>query len=497
MKPASELHVLIHSLTPNEKGYFKKFCLRNGPNSGKKYLNLFDALAAMKSYDEEKLRQKLSGNSSHLASEKNYLFHLIIESLLTSRTDADALFECELLVSKARLLSNRSFFEAAARFCERALQKAKVNEYYTYALEALDIEMLLWQYLPHDNRRSLEEIIEERKAVRRDMNITDDLRLIDMSVVRLFQEIGIGRNDEHLAQYRKLYDEAQAVKIANKNLPLRAQIYFYNIGVFYYNVISNAEGSLNDLRAMIALFDTNPVIRKERLSFYISSLNNIILLLMHMGQFEEAQKRIDQLSAIETDTQNHRNTLFITRYNTQFDLYTLSKQWDKLLVLSMKMKEEIREYENRLDNRYTGHVRFAAFRSCFYNGQYKEALQWINQMVQKPKGEPFKPEVVAVARIAEIVLHETMGNYDLAETLLDSAKRFASKNNSYYPFEKVMFDFFTRRFNHPEDNGLFAALKSDLDRISEDPLQRRVMLYFNFSEWAKSRTENVLIRDLI
>jgi tetratricopeptide (TPR) repeat protein len=497
MKPASELHVLIHSLTPNEKGYFKKFCLRNGPNSGKKYLNLFDALAAMKSYDEEKLRQKLSGNSSHLASEKNYLFHLIIESLLTSRTDADALFECELLVSKARLLSNRSFFEAAARFCERALQKAKVNEYYTYALEALDIEMLLWQYLPHDNRRSLEEIIEERKAVRRDMNITDDLRLIDMSVVRLFQEIGIGRNDEHLAQYRKLYEEARTVKTANENLPLRAQIYFYNIGVFYYNVISNAEGSLNDLRAMIALFDTNPVIRKERLSFYISSLNNIILLLMHMGQFEEAQKRIDQLSAIETDTQNHRNTLFITRYNTQFDLYTLSKQWDKLLVLSMKMKEEIREYENRLDNRYTGHVRFAAFRSCFYNGQYKEALQWINQMVQKPKGEPFKPEVVAVARIAEIVLHETMGNYDLAETLLDSAKRFASKNNSYYPFEKVMFDFFTRRFNHPEDNGLFAALKSDLDRISEDPLQRRVMLYFNFSEWAKSRTENVLIRDLI
>lgn len=497
MKPASELHVLIHSLSPNEKGYFKKYCLRNGPNSGKKYLNLFDALASMKTYDEEKLRIKLGTNTTHLASEKNYLFHLIIESLLTSRTDQDSLFECELLVSKARLLSNRSFFEAAARFCERALQKSKASEFYTYALEALDIELLLWQYLPHDNRRSLEEIVSDRKKVRHAMNVTDDLRLIDMSVVRLFQEIGIGRNDEHLTQYRKLYEEAEAVKNANENLPLRAQIYYYNIGVFYYNVISNAEGSLSDLRRMIELIDSNPVIRKERLSFYISSLNNIILLLMHMGEFSEAQQRIDQLTAIETDTQNHKNTLFITRYNTQFDLYTLSKQWDKLLELAMKMKEEIRDYENRLDNRYTGHVRFAAFRSCFYNGNYREALQWINQMVQKPKGEPFKPEVVAIARIAEIVLHETMGNYDLAETLLSSAKRFASKNNAYYPFEKVMFDFFCKRFNHPEDNALFASLKGDLDRISEDPLQRRVMLYFNFSEWAKSRAENVLIRDLI
>jgi tetratricopeptide (TPR) repeat protein len=162
----------------------------------------------------------------------------------------------------------------------------------------------------------------------------------------------------------------------------------------------------------------------------------------------------------------------------------------------MKMKEEIREYENRLDNRYTGHVRFAAFRSCFYNGNYREALQWINQMVQKPKGEPFKPEVVAIARIAEIVLHETLGNYDLAETLLSSAKRFAGKNNAYYPFEKVMFDFFSKRLNHPEDESLFEMLRLELEHISEDPLQRRVMLYFNFSDWAKARKSGVLIRDL-
>jgi tetratricopeptide (TPR) repeat protein len=496
MKPASELHSLIHSLSPNEKGYFKKYCLRNGPNSGKKYLSLFDALASMKTYDEEKLRVKLGDNATHLASEKNYLFHLIIESLLTSRTDQDSLFECELLVAKARWLCNRSFFEAAARFCERALQKSKANEFYTYALEALDIELLLWQYLMNDNRRSLEEIVADRKSVRHAMNVTDDLRLIDMSVVRLFQEIGIGRNDDHLARYRKLYEEAQSVIKANDNLPLRAQIYYYNVGVFYYNVISNSEKSLSDLRTMIELIDSNPVIRKERLSFYISSLNNIILLLMHMGQFSEAQQRIDQLSAIEPDTQNHKNTLFITRYNTQFDLYTLSKQWDKLLELAMKMKGEIKDYENRLDNRFTGHVRFAAFRSCFYNGNYREALQWINQMVQKPRGEPFKPEVVATARIAEIVLHETMGNYDLAETLLSSAKRFASKNNAYYPFEKVMFDFFSKRLNHPENDSLFDELYQELERITEDPLQRRVMLYFNFSAWAKARKARLLIRDL-
>jgi tetratricopeptide (TPR) repeat protein len=343
----------------------------------------------------------------------------------------------------------------------------------------------------------LETIIADRKATRHAMNVTDDLRLIDMNVIKLFQEIGIGRNEEHLAQYRALYDEATALKNDSNDLPLRAKIYYYNIGVFYFNVISNAENSLNDLRTMIELIDSNPVIRKERLSFYISSLNNIILLLMHMGHFDEAQKRIDQLSSIETDTQNHKHTLFITRYNTQFDLYTFSRQWEKLAELADRMKSEIKDYENRLDNRYTGHVRFGAFRACFYNGRYKEALQWINQMVQKPQGEPFKPEVVAIARLAEIVLHETMGNYDLGETLLASAKRYAAKSNTHYPFEKVMFDFFTRRFNHPEDESLFETLQTDLEKVSEDPLQRRVLIYFNFIDWAKSRQAGMLMREVM
>jgi len=498
MKPSSELHQLIASLSPNEKGYFKKYCQRNGATSGKKYITLFDAVASQKVYDEEKLKKKIGDPAlaKNLPSEKNYLYHLILESLLVARTTDDPHYECELLLSKARWLSTRSFYDSASRFAEKAREKAIANEYFTIALDATELELLLWQYLQKDERRGFTVIIEERKRVRKQMNITDDLRFLDMDVIRLFQEIGIGRNEEQLSQYKAIYDKSLVLKKENPDLPVRAQIFFYNIGVFYSNVTGNAENSLQDLRSMIALTDNHPVIRKERLSFYLSSLNNIILLLLHMGNYAEAQEKIDQLQTIKTETQNQENTLFITRYNTQFELCTLTQNWDTMLKLSQQLKIELPAYELRLDNRYTGHVRFAAFRSCFYTGNYKEAQQWINQLVQKTAGEPFKSELVTVARISELVLHETLGNYDLVETLLHSSKRFLNKTNALYPFEKVMIDFFAKKISNPDDKKHFENLRKNLGEVGEDILQNRVFNYFNFKDWARAREAGVLIKDL-
>lgn len=500
MKPSSDIHALISSLTPNEKGYFKKFCQRNGAGAVKKYIALFDAIAAQTVYDEEKLKKKLNDPvlSRNLPSEKNYLYHLILEAVLAGKTTNDPLYECELLLAKARWLSSRSFYESSYRFAEKAQRKAIANEYFTLALDAMDLELLLWQYLPREERRPFDNIIRDRKQIRAQMNVTDDLRLLDMDVIRLFQEIGIGRNAEQLRQYKAIYDESIKIRESNAPLPLRAQMFFYNIGVFYFNVIGNAEESLNDLNAMIALVDSHPVIRRERLSFYISSLNNVILLLLHMGRFDEAQSKIDQLSNIDSESQNHKNTLFVTRFNTQFELYTITRNWDKMLSLCNDLKTAIAPYESKLDNRYTGHIRFAAFRSCFYTGHYKEAQQWINQLVNKTSGEPFKSEIVTIARLAEIVLHETLGNYDLAETLLLSAKRFLNKTHSLYAFEKVMLDFFSKRLTHPEDPSAdFAQLQKKLSEVSEDILEKRVFNYFNFKDWARARESGCLIKDLI
>lgn len=498
MKPSSELHELICSLSPNEKGYFKKYCQRSGSTS-RKYLQLFDAIAAQKEYDEAKLKKKLADPVlvRNLSSEKNYLLHLILEALISGNTMQDPAHETNLLLSKARWLAAHSFHESAERFAKKARAFATENELFTTELDALDLEWLLWQYLPQQDRPTLEEITEYRKQVIHKLIVTDELRSLDIRLIRLFQQKGIGRDQASLEEYRKLFDESIAFAKQHDPLPVRAKCFLHNISVFYHNASGEAEKSLSELNELLRLLESNSVIRKERLSFYISSLNNLILLHLHLGNYEEVKNKIDLLYRIETETQNQRNTVFITLYNTRFDLYTHTHNWEAAYELSKELRKEFPDFEDKIDNRYTGHIRFAAFRSCFYFGQYKEALYWINQLVQKTAGEPFKTELLMIARICELIIHETLGNYDLLETLLSSASRYLEKNHALYQFEKLTLEFLNERLDDPEKIELLENYERELTKIEADLLEQRVFTYFDFRAWVQARQKNCAIAELL
>jgi hypothetical protein len=59
MSEKNDLHKLIHSLTPNEKAYFKKFAYKSKDDKENPYLVMFDAILKQDEYDEEALKKKL------------------------------------------------------------------------------------------------------------------------------------------------------------------------------------------------------------------------------------------------------------------------------------------------------------------------------------------------------------------------------------------------------------------------------------------------------
>lgn len=497
MKPASDLHELIISLSPNEKGYFKKYCQRSGATS-RKYLRLFDAIASQKEYDEKKLKKKLADPvlERNLSSEKNYLFHLILEALISGNTMQDPAYESGLLLAKARWLAAHSFYENAGRFARKAAQFAEENELFTMYLDALDVEWLLWQYLPEQERRSPDTIVEERKEAMRQLAAADELRILDVKLIRLFQETGIGRDAEHIGKFREIYEASLEAAEKFKPLPVRASACLHNIALFYGNVSGEAENSRHHLNEVLRLLESKELIKRERLSFYISTLNNLILLLVYMGAYDEAKEKIGMLETIKGETQSQRNTIFITRYNTFFELYTHTREWNAAFALSQELKNEFPKFQDKVDNRYTGHIRFAAFRSCFYTGHYREALHWINQLVQKSKGEPFKTELLMIARICELAIHETMGNYDLLENLLNSAQRYLEKNNRLYHFEKITLDFFAALLRNPGNTAPFTDYGKRLSEIEKDLMETRVFSYFDFRAWVKARLAGKTVSEI-
>src|SRR5689334_19196423 len=84
MKRASDfLWQLIHSLSSNEKRYFHRNFIHL-PEKETIYLDLFSAIAAQKSYDEEHVLKKFHPrlNRKNIAAQKHYLQRLIGEAIV-------------------------------------------------------------------------------------------------------------------------------------------------------------------------------------------------------------------------------------------------------------------------------------------------------------------------------------------------------------------------------------------------------------------------------
>ncbi|MEZ4690659.1 MAG: hypothetical protein R3A12_10930 [Ignavibacteria bacterium] len=88
--PSEDLWKLIHSLNISEKGYFVKFAKRHSPEKENNYIRLFDAINSQtEKYDENEIKLKFKNEKfiKQLTSAKNYLYNMILKSLVSYNDD--------------------------------------------------------------------------------------------------------------------------------------------------------------------------------------------------------------------------------------------------------------------------------------------------------------------------------------------------------------------------------------------------------------------------
>ena len=114
MTGSDELFKLIHTLSKNEKRFFKLYCsLRPGE---KTYLLLFDVIEKQESYNEIKAKKIIKDN---FPAVKNYLLNLIVKTLSIYHDNFSDDIEIRNLLNSVELLYYKGLYKQASRFLER------------------------------------------------------------------------------------------------------------------------------------------------------------------------------------------------------------------------------------------------------------------------------------------------------------------------------------------------------------------------------------------
>ena len=158
MTPSAHLFELIKSLTKQEKIFFKTNCsVKYG--SEKAYMALYNAIDRQEKYDEEKIKSSLSAwrnsrsdgavDAHSFPFIKNYLFHLILDTLRSYYPDTLPDFTVQQMIEKAKILNAKQLKEQAWKLIQKAIQSAIKNELFPEAIQSLGIERKIIEF--HQN----------------------------------------------------------------------------------------------------------------------------------------------------------------------------------------------------------------------------------------------------------------------------------------------------------------------------------------------------------
>src|SRR5688572_19832163 len=123
---SDELFKLIHSLSTDEKGYFKKFAKRH-TTGGNIYLKLFDAINKQKEFEEKTLKKKFK----NYAVVKVYLFDMIMQALLVSQSRLQPQQAILRGMLQINILMARGISEKALKLLKDSQELAEQHEQYS------------------------------------------------------------------------------------------------------------------------------------------------------------------------------------------------------------------------------------------------------------------------------------------------------------------------------------------------------------------------------
>ncbi|MFT3886415.1 MAG: hypothetical protein QM724_13605 [Flavobacteriales bacterium] len=504
MKPSTELHDLIKSLSKSEKRFFK---LHAALQSGdKNYLRIFDALDKQKVYDEEAIKKQFAKETfiKHFPSEKNHLYKLILKALRAYHAEGSVSSVLKQEIKNIEILYDKALYTEANKTLHRAKRIAKENELFHYWSELLNWEKMLLEeaYESGEFTKDLDALIAEEGEVLDKLRNLAAYHILYSKINYVFRSGGYVRTEEEHAMVEEI-SEHPLIKGKNTALSHRAAtICYYTQGFCHWAKRDWAE-SYGKFARVKQILDDDPLIRSDLPKRYVRTVHYLIQCQIELGLFAEARENIKLLrglpekegfSGIDIKVQ-----VFNASYLSELRLHDRMGEQEKAMGLVAPILSGMEELGPRLQKEYELEFYFQLACLHFGAGEVNRSLFWLNKVLNDP--EPtLRQDIFIYARLFNLLVHYELGNFDLLEYIVRSTQRFLSKRQKAYQVETLMMEQvrkLARTTSPTVKRELYRSLLDQLVDLMKDPNESTVLKYFDLLAWTTGKVEGISFAEAI
>ena len=434
----NSLFAIIHSLTPSEKRYFKLFSQRQVQSKNTNYLKLFDAINDQELYNETELLKKFRRETfiKQFAVTKNYLFQNILKSMREYNEESFIEWKVRNQYLQIKILASKGLDEEAEKLIMKTKELAWQYEYYTVILDIIDVEKYLFGNCRiHNLNAEIFHKIEQEEALAAEITITyTQLRnvwhhnqLLELESNVLPKEVIRTRALENMN-----VDCMQKEPAISYNSKFR----YYSTWAFYYNLIDNQEKNYECCKKGILIREEQ--IEKESLLNMdpLASYYNFLIACEKANIWEEYAYYLNKIKEYKATT-IEVNIRRMHNYSwCGLSYYLHKKNYIKAYEVVKEYKSFFIDKSIRFRKDFKIYIETACGLVCLFNKNYKEAVYWWNEILNKPN-ELIELRQQGSLRLYLMILHFEEGNVDIIDYVSAQAKKFLQKNALWQDAEKI------------------------------------------------------------
>ena len=493
MIASDELHKLIKSLSQSEKRFFKIYASRHIIGEGNNYVKLFDAIADQKNYNETAIKEKFAKESfmNRFAAVKNYLHQLILKSMRNFHTASTIDIELKEMLIDIDFLYQKGLYKQCQKIHTKAEKLAIETDKKTRLLEILEWKAKLLQVT---NKDSEEEhfhktvFIEESKILET-IKLSLELKSEVLDIFAMIRKQGFARSKKDLELINQVIKKYNKLNYQKLNFNDKYYLNYINT-VFYTSSGNNTQSLLFTKRNIDLLESISAKLRDEEFEKYIVTLNNHVVNLINIQKTDEINPYLEKIRSLATHNIRENILLWITSYKLVLGVTIKSGNYDQAEKIANEITTGIDFYADRIPTTDIVLFKFNMAVVYFVSNKHTKAIKMLNEIIND-NDFSLRDDIQSFARIIRLIVFWEKGEEELLPYATLSTYRFLYKRKKLYKFESIVLQFIKERVPHMntrnKQKSAFTELKEKLEKQLKDPLEKKVLDYFDFITWIESK----------
>jgi len=494
---------LINSLSKSEKRYFK---LSAGLQKGEKnYLELLDAIANQKKYDESKILKKFAGRPfiKNFGVAKSDLYKLLMKSLRQYHSQTSLASQLADMIKDVEILYRKGLYEQCQSLIKKGISLSDKSDKFLFKSLFITWERVLYQahYYTLDEEAIKDSWQDVNDSLQKAANYNDYWKVSSLSFL-YYRKYSLSGDKKSNIQLKKmennelLLDESKAQSFLARQL-------FYNAHVFFSQVNGDIDSSLLYAERIVKLFEANPSILKDNLKSYIIVVHNYISILIDAKDYETAKKAIDRMQEIPKSYPKQKQktiNILIFRYETYLELSLANRtcKFERVLAKIGAIHKNLEEFSEDIGAFSIMKIYYQLSYMYFLMEDYNESQFCCYQILQR-KGLDWSKESFHI-NLIYLLAHYELGNVDLQESIGRQLYRMLRTGENFSDFENILSNFVRKLplvYKKKELLKLYQTTYDALDSLPSEALNRITIANFNILTWLKSKIEHRKFAEMI